>query len=100
MDAHILIALLGALLNMLLSLVIPCLLKKSDLPFLVELKRVYETNRQLLLASSVIIAVTIYLALKVYPEMQPMFGNLSGLLSETEEVPSYRYLVKLDRSLV
>ncbi len=79
MDPHIFIALVGALLNMSLSVTVPCVLKKTDQPFLTQVKKVFETNRQVILTSSLIVALTIYLALKVSPDVQPLFTSLTGL---------------------
>lgn len=81
MDSHIFIALIGALLNALLSVTVPCLVRKteSDLPFLMQVKRVFDTNRQVVMTSSLIVGITIYLALKVAPEVQPFFSDLTGL---------------------
>lgn len=79
MDPHIFIALVGALLNMSLSVTVPCVLKKTDQPFLTQVKKVFETNRQVILTSSLIIALTIYLALKVSPNVQPIINSLTGI---------------------
>lgn len=83
MDAHIFIALVGALLNMSLSVTVPCLIKKTEQPFLTEVKKVFETNRQVILTSSLIVAITIYLALKIAPEFESNFSNLTGIDMDT-----------------
>ena len=62
MSECILIALVGALINMILALIIPCLLKDTHQPILVNIKKVYNTHRQVLITSSVIVFITIYLA--------------------------------------
>ena len=85
MDAHIFIALVGALLNMGLSVTVPCLIKKTDQPFLTQVKKVFESNRQVILTSSLIIAITIYLALKVAPEIQSSFCSLTGIDLESSQ---------------
>jgi hypothetical protein len=79
MDVHIFVAVVGALLNMALSVVVPCLMRKSEQPFLVQVRRVFENNREVIITSSLIVALTIYLALKVAPEVQPMFSSLTGV---------------------
>jgi len=78
MDSHIFIALVGALINMALSVTVPCLVKKTNQPFLNDVKKVFETNRQVIITSSLIVALTIYLALKIAPEFQSSFSDLSG----------------------
>jgi hypothetical protein len=85
MDAHIFIALVGALLNMGLSVTVPCLIKKTEQPFLTQVKKVFETNRQVILTSSLIVAITIYLALKVAPEIQSSFSSLTGIDLESSQ---------------
>lgn len=79
MDLHIFIALIGALLNMLLSVTVPSILNKTERPFLMDVKKVFEVNRQVILTSSLIIAITIYLALKVTPELLPSFTNITDI---------------------
>lgn len=79
MDSHILIALVGALLNMFFSVTIPCLVNKSDKPFLNDVKKIFESNRQVILTSSLIVALTIYLALKITPGISSTFSDITGL---------------------
>lgn len=83
MDPHIFIALVGALLNMVLSVTVPCLVKKTDQPFLNDVKKIFEVNRQVILTSSLIVALTIYLALKIAPELNPSMTELTGLNLDT-----------------
>ncbi len=86
MDVHIFIALVGALINMALSSTVPCLVKKTDQPFLVQVKKVFETNRQVILTSSLIVAITIYLALKLSPELEPSFVDLTGINIDSSSI--------------
>lgn len=79
MDPHIFIAIVGAVVNMILSVTVPCILKKSNQPMLTEAKQVFELNRQVILTSSLIIALTIYLTLKVAEEIDPSIYSLSGI---------------------
>ena len=51
MSECILIALVGALINMILSLIIPCLLKDSQQPILVNIKKVYNSHRQVIITA-------------------------------------------------
>ena len=75
MEYELFVALVGALLNMVLSVIIPCLLKKSDQSFLNDVKKVFQTNREVIFASSLIVAITIYLALSVSPELSDMLSE-------------------------
>lgn len=86
MDYHIFVAIIGALVNMLLSVTIPCLLKKSDQPFLNDMKKVFQTNREVIIASSLIVAITIYLALKVSPEIELALSDTSEYFMPSNRV--------------
>jgi hypothetical protein len=66
MDEHIFVALIAALVNLVLSIVVPCALKGYD-NFLPEVRMMLERNRAALLTSSVLTAVVVYLALKASP---------------------------------
>jgi len=69
MSECLIIALVGALINMILSLVVPCIIKDSQVPILVNIKKVYTTHKQTIITSSVIVFITIYLALKLTPTL-------------------------------
>ena len=88
MDTHIFIALVGALINAGLSVTVPCLIKTTKKPFLTQVKKVYESNREIIFTSSLIIAITIYLSLKVSGELRPSFTDLSGINFESSTSPS------------
>lgn len=75
MNLSLITALIGAVINMVLSIVIPCLINKSNQPFLVQIKAVYETNRQLILVSSLIIAITIYMAMEFAPNIKELMDS-------------------------
>lgn len=70
-DKNLVIALLCGVVSMFLSVVMPCVLKTSTNDFLVDARKVYETNRQVIVVSSVIVVITAYLALTLYP----LFGD-------------------------
>jgi|LauGreDrversion4_2_1035121.scaffolds.fasta_scaffold63701_4 hypothetical protein len=82
MDPHIFVALVGGLLNMALSVTVPCLVKKTQQPFLQDVKKVFEVNRQVIITSSLIVALTIYLALKIAPELNLSLNEM-GLNLDT-----------------
>jgi hypothetical protein len=79
MDSHIFIALVGGLVNMALSVTVPCLVKKTNQPFLNDVKKVFELNRQVIITSSLIVALTIYIALKIAPDFYETIGQLTGI---------------------
>jgi phosphotransferase system glucose/maltose/N-acetylglucosamine-specific IIC component len=86
MDSHIFIALVGGLVNMALSVTVPCLVKKTNQPFLNDVKKVFDTNRQVIITSSLIVALTIYLALKIAPDFYNSFNQLTGLETDSSSV--------------
>jgi|UniRef100_A0A6C0ITS7 hypothetical protein len=72
MDRALSTAIIGAIVNIILSTIIPCLLKKHDMKkgsFLTEVKLVFMVHRHILITSSVITAIAIYLAVKMEPEV-------------------------------
>jgi len=71
----ILISFLAIIINMLLSLTIPCLLKNNKQPFLVQVRTLYTTHKQLILTSSLIIGLTVYMALSAGPEIDNLWFN-------------------------
>ncbi len=86
MDSHIFIALVGGLVNMALSVTVPCLVKKTNQPFLNDVKKVFETNRQVIITSSLIVSLTIYLALKIAPDFYSSFNQLTGLETDSASI--------------
>ena len=71
-----------------LSMIVPCLVKKtkSTNSFLEDIKKVYDVNRQVILTSSLIVALTVFLALKVSPEIQISLENLDILDTISSDV--------------
>jgi galactitol-specific phosphotransferase system IIC component len=82
MNLSLIAALLGAVINMVLSVVIPCLINKSQQPLLQQIKEVYDSNRKLIVVSSLIIAITIYMAIEFAPEIQDM-------MEDSDVAPAY-----------
>jgi hypothetical protein len=83
MSEKILISLIAALLNFVLSVLIPCSLGKSSDPWIVQFRKMFDQHRQMLITSSILVGVIVYLALLtanvVQKEMPEMFENLSNL---------------------
>ena len=71
MDRAVSAAILGALINVVLSTVVPCLMsqiKNKKHSFLTELKLTFLIHRHVLFTSSVVTAIAVYLAVKMEPE--------------------------------
>ena len=66
MNDNIFIALVAALVNLILSIIVPCALKnyKNVLP---QVRAMLENNRSALLTSSGLVFVTVYIALSISP---------------------------------
>ncbi len=79
---HLFIAVIAALVNLFLSILVPCALKKTDLPLLTEVKKMLNQHREMLLTSSLLVGVIVYLALQAAPIVQgemPQFYKLFDL---------------------
>lgn len=70
MGGSIFIAILAVIINILLSLLMPCILKNNNSPFIVELKRIFKMNIDLIIANSIIVGLTTYIALEIAPYLQ------------------------------
>ena len=71
MDRALSTAIVGAIVNVVLSTIIPCLLKRTQNrkgSLLTEIKLAFMVHRHILITSSVITAVAVYLAVKMEPE--------------------------------
>lgn len=91
-DEHLLVAIVAALLNFMLSLIVPTLLKDSDLPFATEIKKNYENNKDIILVSSVITIVFVFVSLKITPYVKSnLFSNMADLNSQTILIPNKNY---------
>jgi phosphotransferase system glucose/maltose/N-acetylglucosamine-specific IIC component len=93
-DKNLVIALLCGVVNMFLSTVMPCVLKSSTNDLLVDARKVYEANRQVIVVSSVIVVITAYLALSLYPlfsdSNDSSFDNDNVLERLVKQLPSSR----------
>jgi hypothetical protein len=79
MDNDIIIAIIGGLLNIVLSLTIPCMLKNNKEPILLNIKKIYEANKNALLTSTLIVIITIYVACKISDNIDLSDYNYNGL---------------------
>jgi hypothetical protein len=82
MDSYIIIAIIGALINIILSTLIPCVFKETKISFLTDVKKIFEYNKQLIVTSSMIVGIMIYLALIVSDEFE-LISGMSNIASLT-----------------
>lgn len=74
------IAIVAAMINLVLSLVLPSLLKNSQLPLVDKIKKNYECNRGSIMVSSVLVVIFVYLALQLTPWVETtVFQRLARL---------------------
>lgn len=87
MHEHIFIAIIAGLVNLLLSVLVPCALKQSEQPLLLEVKKLFNQHRDMLITSSVITGVIVFLALQAEPmiknELPESLSNLIKLGTST-----------------
>lgn len=82
MDRALSTAIVGAIVNVVLSTIVPCLLKGSKNrkgSIITEMKLSFMVNRHLLITSSLITAIAVYLAVKMEPEFNSLIPP--GLLN-------------------
>ena len=80
MDHDLVIAIVAALVNLLLSLIIPPLLKNINIPLIKQIRMNYEYNRNTLLISTIIVISFVYISLKITPGVQQhIFSNVAKL---------------------
>ena len=77
MDRALSIAMVAALVNIVLSTVFPCFLKKTKSRTIGrEMKITFLVHRQVLIASSISTAIMVYLAIKLEPGIQKSIPEL------------------------
>ena len=66
---------------MVLSIVMPCLLKNTKASFVEDMKKVFNTNRELIIANSIIVGVTTYIAIEIAPFLSEsdMMGSMNSM---------------------
>ena len=71
MDRALLIALIAAMINIMLSVIVPCAIKKTkSRTFMREVKKTFLVHRQVLLTSTILTAVMVYFSVKIEPEVR------------------------------
>jgi hypothetical protein len=66
---HIFIAIIAALVNLILSIIVPCALKNHT-NILPEIRKMLEFNRSALLTSSGLVFVIVWIALSISPQVR------------------------------
>jgi hypothetical protein len=95
-DINIFVALLGALINLILASTVPVLVKDVKQPFVEQIKEVYKTHGNLIMASTLIVFVTIYLSLRFTPYVSSSLSEMGfNVLSPTNQVGNLANLAQL-----
>ena len=87
-DADLIVAIIAAMLNIILSLLIPLLLKDIEIPISQRIKKNYESNRNVIIVSSMVTIIFVYVSLKITPFIRNnIFSNLAKLNIDTPNTP-------------
>lgn len=82
MDPSLIVAIVAAMLNLILSFIVPVLLKNSTVPFTDEISEHYEVNRETIIVSTVITLIFVYVSLKITPFVnEQVFARLAKLVA-------------------
>jgi hypothetical protein len=79
MDFDLFVAITAVFINLILSTIIPCLLKESNEPILVDIKNVFKNNKKLIITSSIVVGFIVYLTLKIADSLDTPFSNMTGI---------------------
>jgi hypothetical protein len=75
---NLMIAVVAALVNYLLSMIIPSLFRDSKLPLAADIKKNFECNKDVMMVSSLLTAIFVLISLQITPTLSNVF--LSGLV--------------------
>lgn len=81
MHEHIFVAIVAGLINLLLSVLVPCALKKTGMPFFPEVKKMLNQHHEMLITSSVLVGVIVFLALQAVPVVKDEMSEISSFLN-------------------
>jgi hypothetical protein len=80
MDSDLIVAIIAAMVNIVLSLIIPPLIRDTHIPFEAQIKKNYQNNRDIIMISSVLTIIFVYISLKISPWVRTnVFSNLAKL---------------------
>lgn len=72
MENSLFVALVAAALSTILSVVVPCALKRTSQPLLLEVREMFNRRRESLMVSGAVVAVVVYAAMELAPEVRPV----------------------------
>jgi len=92
MDYDLIIAIVAAMVNIVFSLFLPALFTRVNLPFREQVQENYENTKHIILVSSILTVLFVYVSLKITPWVNNnVFKNLARLnLSPTSTMSMTR----------
>jgi predicted MFS family arabinose efflux permease len=72
---NLILALVGVIITMILSVLVPCYLKNTQEPLLVKVRNVFQVNKQQIVVSSLIVGIIIYVSSSISPNVERMLNN-------------------------
>lgn len=80
MNTDFAVAIVAAMLNIILSMLVPTLFNDTGLPLGTQIKQSYDCNRKIILFNSIMIVIFVYTALKITPWIDKnIFSTLAKL---------------------
>jgi hypothetical protein len=87
LDHDLVVAIVASLVNLLLSLLVPPVFKNTNIPFISQVRKTYECNREVLLVSTIMVLIFVYVSLKITPWVQEnIFAKLAATLPSNKFV--------------
>jgi hypothetical protein len=83
---NLVIAVVAALVNLVLSLIVPMLFKNTNQPMLLQIKQNYLNNRHTLTISTIIVFVFVYFSLIISPTIEKHVISKLASLSQTHQL--------------
>lgn len=85
MYKHLIVAIIAAMINIMLSVILPFILQDSTLPFAAQIRKNYSCNREVIMVSSVLVILFVYISLGITPWIETnVFSQISKLGTYTK----------------
>ena len=74
MNGSFLIAIIAAVIHFMLSILVSCALKNTNDEFLIKVKKLFTQYKDMLLLSSLLVGIIVYMSLQIAPTLINEFG--------------------------
>jgi hypothetical protein len=88
MEQHLVIAIVAAMINFILSLILPNIFRNTRLPVFTQIRQNYECNQKTIITSTILVVIFVYVSLKITPWLQ------TNVFTALANINSYENLVK------